>query len=192
MTVNTLTICAKVEYNINKYGVMMVSFVCDTDSPSTEQFRLDWLQAIKIATKEKKVKQVQLNDSKGGIIGWSNINSLHSLNEIFEQVISGFKDFDEYEIIYGDSVRHRLTTPAQYHSDTYRNGVIESSYSSDWTSGYFAPKTSTYKSGGVTYTIKTYYTPQKVEYKWERQIKDRKMIRSGEKIRLSQIYKIIK
>jgi hypothetical protein len=192
MTVNALFICAKVEYDINKYGVMMVSFVSDTDSLSTEQFRLDWLQAIEIATKEKKVKQVQLKDSKGDIIGWSNINNLYSLNKILEKVIYEFKDFDEFENIYGDSVKTSITTPAQYHSDTYKNGVEESSYSSDWTSGYFAPKTSTYRSGGDTYTTKTYYTPQKIEYRWERQIKGRKIVRSGERFRLSQIYKVIK
>ncbi len=192
MTVNSVSICAKIEYNVNKYGVMIVSFVNDTDSLSTEQFRQDWLKAIEIAAKEKKVKQVQLKDSKGDIIGWADINNLYSLNEILEKVISEFKDFDEFENIYGDSVRISITTPAQYHSDIYRNGVKESSYSSDWTSGYFAPTTSTYKSGGVTYTTKTYYTPQKIEYKWKRQIKDRKIIRSGERFRLSQIYIIIK
>ncbi len=190
MVINALSINAKIDYNINKYGVMMIYFVCDSDSLTTEQFRLDWAKAIEIAASEKNVKQVQLKDSKGDVIGWANRNNLYSLNETLKKIISDFSKFDEYEPIYGDSVRETITTPAQYHSDVYRNGVKESSYSSDWNSGYFAPKTSTYKSGGVTYKTETYYTPMKIEYRWVRQFKGTKIIRSGESFRLSQIYKL--
>ena len=190
MAINALSINAKINYNINKYGVMMIYFVSDTDSLTTEQFRLDWAKAIEIAASEKEVKQVQLKDNKDDIIGWANRNNLSSLNETLEKIISEFSKFDEFENIYGDSIRKTITTPAQYHSDTYKNGVKESSYTSDWNSGYFAPKTSTYKSGYDTYTTKTYYTPRQREYRWERPVKERKIIRSGESFRLSQIYKL--
>ncbi|MBQ6286967.1 MAG: hypothetical protein IJK73_04850 [Bacteroidales bacterium] len=46
---------------------------------------------------------------------------------------------------------------AKYRMDTYLNGKLYDTYESDWTSGWFAPTTSTYKSEGHTFVTKTYY-----------------------------------
>ena len=108
-----------------------------------------------------------------------------------DKIVKDFSKFDKVEVTYGDSVRTSTIIPAQYHSDTYKNGRLESEYSSDWTQGYFAPKTSTYKSGGDTYTTKTYYTPVRYKYEWSRPVKETKIIQKGETIRLKEIYKII-
>lgn len=188
MTMNAFSMSAKIDYNINKYGVMIVYFV-DDDSLTTELFKSDWDKAIQIAASEKKVKQIQLREKNGGMLGWANKTNLSSLYSVFDNIVKDFSKFDKIEITYGDSVRTSITIPAQYHSDTYINGKLESEYSSDWTQGYFAPKTSTYKSGRDTYTTKTYYTPVRYKYSWTRPVKETKLIQKGETIRLREIYK---
>lgn len=190
LVINAISVNAKINYTTNKYGVMMVYFVCDNDSLSTEQFRLDWAEAISIAESDKKVKQVQLKDNKGEIIGWADKSNIKSLNKTLEKIISEFSQFDEYETIYGDSVLETEIIPEKYNVDTYRNGVKESSYSSDWNSGYFPPETSTYTSGGVTYKTRKYYTSKRTISKWVRPVKEHKLTRSGALYRLSQIYKM--
>lgn len=52
---------------------------------------------------------------------------------------------------------------AKYRQDTYLNGKLQSRYESDWSSGWFAPTTSTYKNGGDTYETRTYYYPPTTE-----------------------------
>lgn len=55
--------------------------------------------------------------------------------------------------------RVKLRNP-QYRSETYINGRLDSTYETDWTTGYFPPETSSYKTGNRTYVIKTYYVPE--------------------------------
>lgn len=182
---------SEIVYEINKYHVMIVTFVSKTDSLTTDLFELDWKKAIQIASTNKKVKQIQLKDNSGGIIGWADKKNISSLNNILDKIIQDFPTFDKRQIIYGDSVKTTTIIPAQYHSDVYKNGRLESEYSSDYTQGFFAPKTSTYKSGSDTYTTRTYYTPVKYIHKWTRPVVENKIIEKGETVRLRQIYKII-
>ena len=184
------SIYADIEYNINKYGVMFVYFVVVDDNPTVDLFNRDWNNAINIASSNKSVKQIQFKIADGGSLVWIDKNNFSNSNKLFEDIVSQFSSFDEIETIYSDNVsewKMKLTTPPQYHSDTYKNGKLVETYSSDWNQGPFSASSSTYKSGGDTYITKKYYTPAKYDY--VKPIKERKIIKKGEDVKLSEIYK---
>lgn len=185
----TMSINARIEYNINKYGVMMVNFVCDDKELTTDLFKSDWDKAIDIALSNQKVTQVQFKNVKGEILTWIMRNDLSNSSSVFDKLVSDFSNYDEVEIIYGDSVLERNKIPAQYHKDTYLNGKLESQFSSDWNQGYFKPTTSTYKSGNNIYRTETYYTPVQYNNRWKREIIERKVTKKGETKKLEEIYK---
>lgn len=179
---------ANIEYNINKHGVMFVHFVVNNENPTIDLFKDDWSNAVNIAASNNSVKQIQFMDSKDEMIAWINKENLSNSKNVLEDVIIKFDSFNETENVYGDSVLVKKKTPAQYHSDTYKNGKLESTYSSDWNLGYFPPSTSTYVSGGVTYVTKKYYSPEKTRNIWEKRILGKKIVKKGEDVRIAEIY----
>lgn len=179
---------ANIEYNVNKHGVMFVHFVVNDENPTIDLFKNDWNNAVNIAASNNSVKQIQFMDSKDDIIAWINKDNYSNAYNVLDAVIKKFDSFNETENVYGDSVLVKKRIPAQYHSDTYINGKLESTYSSDWNHGYFPPSTSTYVSGGVTYVTKKYFTPEKISNKWEKRIIGKKIIQKGEDVRIAEIY----
>lgn len=189
MLLSVLSINARIEYIINKYGVMMVNFVSDDDSLTLDLFRKDWNEAIDIATSNKKVKQIQFKNTRNEIISYIAIDNIANSNDLFNKLVEDFSNYNETETVYGDSVLVTHRTKAQYHSDTYINGKLDSQYTSDWESGYFAPSESTYKSGNNVYRTKKYYTAPKIERKWERKVIEQRIVKKGETKKLEEIYK---
>jgi hypothetical protein len=185
-----LTVYADIDYNVNKYGVMFVNFVVEDEKPTIDLFKSDWNNAINIASSNKSVKQIQFKNADGGLLTWIDKNNFINSSKIFEEIVSQFSSFDEIETTYSDNVsewKMKLKTPPQYHSDTYKNGKLVDTYSSDWKQGPFPASSSTYKSGGDTYITKTYFTPAKYDY--DKPIIERKIIKKGEDVKLSEIYK---
>lgn len=188
--INILPINSKINFNINKYGVLMVYFYeSNVDSVTAKKFKNDCENAIQIALNDKKVKQIQLKDNKRNIIAWANRKNLNNLNDKIDSVINNFSEFDEFEITY-DTVETKTVIPEEYHSDTYKNGVKISSYTSDYNGETFSQKTSTYISEGDIYRTETYCTPRRVEYGLKRIVNSKKKIKSGELIKLLTIYSI--
>jgi len=180
---------ANIVYDVNKYGVMMVNFVYSGEDLTTDMLVGDYSKAVDFAYQNPKVKQIQFKDNKGDIIIWANKSDFKILNNKFEELIKDFSKFDIIETIYGDSVLKETIIKAQYHCDTYLNGKLESEYTSDWESGYFRPSTSIYQTSTDIYRKEVYYTPKRKEYKWEVPIKEKRIIRKGEDIKLHEIYK---
>lgn len=183
-----LSVNAEIDYKVNKYGVMTVNFMCADETPTIEQFKSDWDKAIDIAASNPKVKQIQFKNTKNEMFVWIEKANISNSNSVYEKFVSGFAAFDEVKVVYGDSVLVTKKTPAQYHKDTYINGKLDSQFTSDWEQGYFKPSTSTFKRGNDTYTSKTYYTAPKYSNSWERPVKERKVVKKGETIKLEEIY----
>ena len=181
------TVEAEIVYKINKYGVMMVTFKSNKDSLTIDQFKLDWNNAVQIAENENIVKQIQLKDKNGDIIGWANKTNLSNLNNVLTNVIKNFSKYDKIEVIYYDSVQTKSTSTAKYRKDTYLNGEKISAYESDWYSGYFPTEKSSYRSGRNLYITITYYVAPKTEFHWSYKIK-RNLIQKGDEIALKEIY----
>lgn len=180
---------ADIVFDVNKYGVMIVHFEYDEDPPSLEIFKNDWNSALNIASSKSTVKQIQFKDTKNETIAWMTKDNISNSNQIFEKMVDRYSTFDEVELVYGDSVWIRDKKPAQYHSDTYKDGKLISAYASDWSQGYFSPSSSTYTSGGATYKTKTYYTPAQYNGYWKKPIKERNVIKKGIEVKLTEIYK---
>ena len=188
-----LSLKSEIKYDINKYGVMSVFFTCyDTDSLTSSLFKDDWNNAIEIALNNKKVKQIQFKNRNGDIIAWSDKKNYLSLEKELNKIL--------YETVFvrTDSIIGRKTVYSddkpQYKIDTYKNGKLISTYSSDWDGGHVEPKYSTHKIYDDTYETKTYVSynkkrPLQVEniYYYEEKLIDRKDLTI-----LKEIYIIIK
>lgn len=182
------SIQAKIVHDLNKYGILIVHFVSEEKMPTIEMFQEDCETAVDIASSNPKIIQIQFKNNQNELIAWIEKDKLSNWHKDFEDLIKGFSSFDEYDVIYGDSVLVRRTIPAKYHIDTYHNGKLESTYVSDWKGGYLAPSSSEYVSGNTRIVSKTYVTPSKIESHWEKPIIGRNLIRKGETIKLLEIY----
>jgi len=114
---------------------MFVYFVYDDSVPSIDMFKQDWTQAFDIAYTNKRVKQIHFKNNKEQLFTWIEKGCFSERDREFERIVNDFSSFDITEIIYDDSVLVRERVPAQYRSDTYKNGRLLSSYTSDWDGG---------------------------------------------------------
>lgn len=187
-----LSVHAKINYEVNKYGVMFVYFVYEDSLPTIDIFKQDWESAITIASTNNKVKQIQFKNGQNELIVWLNRNQLLSWEKEYEKIIGTFPSDDITEPIYGDSVLSSYTVPAQYHIDEYINGQLKNTYVSDWNGGRMAPKTSTYTTGRDKYVTKTYVVPAHKINQWVRPKIGYKTIRKAEDLQLEKLLGIYK
>ena len=179
---------SRIKCEVNKYGVMSVYFVYSDSLPTIGMFWEDCESAINTALVNKKVSQVQFKNIENNVIFWVQSDRFKYWRAEFEKVVKEFSKFDVVEAV-GDSILVTSRTPAKYHSDTYKNGVLLSTYTSDWDGKSFTPRTSEYVSRGDRFVTKTYVTPQKSERNWEVRIKERRIVKKGEDVKLLEIYK---
>ena len=160
----SLTITSIADIKTKKNGkTLMVEFYYPNDSSlfGTDSLSLDYIMKdISEAFSEAAAQNctgVILYDKDGGtaqvIVGKNVIKAPEGKLQDLRQSI---------EVIGHSTVR---TSGAKYRQETYLNGKLQSTYESDWSAGWFAPETSTYKSGGDTYVTKTFYIPPKSETK---------------------------
>lgn len=171
----SLAIAAMAEIKTRKEGkTLLVEFYYpkDTSLFGTDSLSLDYImgdisEAFSLAATQK-CNGIIFYDKDGGtssvIVGKGVIHSPEAkLAEIRESI----EGMWETQSIPGKVIGHSTvrTSGAKYRQETYLNGKLQSTYESDWSAGWFAPETSTYKSGGDTYVTKTFYVPPKSETK---------------------------
>ncbi len=178
---------AKVNYNINKHGVMFVYFYYSDSIPTINLFFQDWKTSIDIANSNPNVKQLQFMDKRENLFAWLERSQFSTWEALFNKTIDGFSSLDKYDVTY-DSVYTSVRIPAEYHIDTYYNGKLESTYVSDWDGGYIAPSTSEYKSRGNTIKKKKYVKPAYIKKYWVKKATERKLIQKGVDVKLEEIY----
>ncbi len=189
-----LNVNAKIKYDVNKYGVMFVYFVYIDSLPTLDVFKQDWESAINIAKANNKVKQIQFKNCQNEIFIWFNSSQYEKWEREYEKVIKDFPSKDIIEPIYGDSVLITHSVPAEYHSETYKNGKLTDTFVSDWSGGRMSPSQSTHTIGKDTYVTKTYVVPAHKRNEWERPIIGHKTIQKAkdlQKEKLKEIYKKI-
>ncbi len=174
-----LSINAKIEYDINKYGVMFVHFIYNDSIPTIDMLKQDWEYAFDIACTNKKVKQIQFRDKRENLFFWIEKGWFSDKDIEYDKMINNFTSYDLTDTIYGDSILLYDRIPAKYHSDTYKNGELVSSYVSDWSGGTIDPSTSRYSSGGDTYVTETYVKPAYTKAYWYRPVIGHKTIKKG-------------
>lgn len=184
---------SEIKYKVNKYGVMNVYFVYTDSLPTIEMFSADCENAINTAISNKKVKQVHFKSPEDNMIFWVESNRFKYWKNDFEKVVREFPKYNVYDTTKAqvDSVLVTSEIPAKYHEDTYENGVLTSTFTSDWDGGQFSPKTSQYNSGGYNYVTKTYVIPRHIESNWIVKTKKRDIVKKGEEVKLQEIYKRI-
>lgn len=184
---------SEINYKVNKYGVMSVYFVYSDSLPTIEMFSKDCEDAINTALSNKKVSQVHFRSPENNMIFWVSSNRFEYWRQDFENVIKEFPKYDVYDTTKAnvDSVLVTKEIPAKYHEDTYENGVLTSTFTTDWDGGQIAPKTSQYRSEGYHIEKKTYVVPRHIEKYWRVTTPKRDVIKKGEEIKLQGIYKRI-
>lgn len=171
----SLTIVAMADTKTKKTGkTLLVEFyypkdtsLFGTDSLSLEYIMRDIGEAFSEAASLKCTGMI-LYDKDGGtsnvIVGKGVIKSPEGkLSEIRESI----ENMRETQYIPGKLIGHTTVkrSGAKYRQETYLNGKLQSTYESDWSHGWFAPETSTYKSGRDTYVTKTFYVGPQSETK---------------------------
>lgn len=171
----SLAIAAMAEVKTRKEGkTLLVEFYYpkDTSLFGTDSLSLDYIMKdISEAFSEaaaQKCNGIIFYDKDGGtssvIVGKGVIQSPEGkLSEIRESV----EGMWETQFTPGKVIGHstKRTSGAKYRQETYLNGKLQSTYESDWSAGWFAPETSTYRSGSDTYVTKTFYVAPKSEIK---------------------------
>ena len=169
----SLTITSLADIKTKKNGkTLMVEFYYPNDSSlfGTDSLSLDYIMKdISEAFSEaaaQKCTGVILYDKDGGtaqvIVGKNVIKAPERKLQDLRQSIENMR---ETQYIPGKVIGQTIskTVGAKYRQETYLNGKLQNTYESDWSSGWFAPETSTFKSGGDTYVTKTYYVPPRKE-----------------------------
>lgn len=180
---------AKINHEVNKHGVMSVYFLYQDSMPNIQMFHEDWVHAVVLAKSNKKVKQIQFKDSKNNLFAWLDKAQFSEQEKEYQKLVESFDESAITEKVYGDSVLVSNVVPAEYRSTTYRNGKKVSTYSSNWRGGQIPTRTSTYSSGSNKYTNTTQVIPTHVESHWDKPVKDIKVIKTGEEVKLMEIYK---
>lgn len=163
-------ITAKTEIKTKKEGkILLVEFYIPRDSTALfeSDSTMSWsfvekdLQDALIHASQGNYRSMIIYDKDGDIFmifkGKEQLTMSH-ISEKIDQL--GYIKHIEGEIIGKKTIKRSV---AKYRQDTYLNGKLHDTYESDWSSGWFAPKTSTYKSGGDTYETRTYYLPPSSE-----------------------------
>ena len=157
--------CSMARIETQKSGkYLAVKFYApNLESVTEELFIKDYWDAIEFA-KAKKCHTISFYGNDGFtfcfIKGYEEIEKADRyLAELLEKIPS----MATTEFIQGEKIgTERVSVAgAKYRQETYLNGKLHDVYESDWDSGPFAPRTSTYISGGDTYVTKTFYVAPK-------------------------------
>ena len=171
----SLAIAAMAEIKTRKEGkTLLVEFYYPKDTAlfGTDSLSLDYIMRdIRDAFSEAanlKCTGIILYDKSGeasNIIVGKDIIKIPDAK--LAEIRQSIEDMSETQYIQGKVTGQKRVTAsgAKYRQETYLNGKLQSTYESDWSAGWFAPETSTFKSGGDTYVTKTFYVPPRSEMK---------------------------
>ena len=129
----------------------------ESDSLMSWSFIEKDLQEVLDIASQQKCNAILLRDKKDEyfkIVKGKEYLTMDYLKGIIDEM--SHTTFVPGKVIGHEKVR---ASGAKYRQETYLNGKLHDTYESDWTSGWFAPKTSTYRSGGDTYVTQTFYVP---------------------------------
>jgi hypothetical protein len=158
-----LILSARIETQRNgKY--LAVRFYADSLEIVTEEyFAEDFWNAIAIA-KAQKCNTISFYGNDGFTFCFINGKDEINMADVYlDDILKNIAGMEEQKYIQGEEIgSERVTVSgAKYRQETYLNGKLHDVYESDWDSGPFAKRESTYRSGGDTYVTKTFYVPPK-------------------------------
>jgi len=165
-----LCLSLSADFRANKSGKVLIVEL--TATPNTEitmeLIKEDFLKAMSKAV-SLKCKALELKDKNGEyyfiVVGKEE---LLQPDKHFDRLAKQIEAMKTSTFIKGEAKVIKYKTSAMYVSETYLNGKLKDTYESEWTSGPFTPKTSTYRTGLDTYVTKTYYRPpqtkESIEY----------------------------
>ena len=168
LTIFVFCFSVSAEIKTEKHGkTLIVKFYTDGYNQVTEErFQNDFTNAMQVAINQK-CTAVAFKDNTGG---WYKIikgkKELQFIKTHLDKVMLEIEKMQitETKRTQKPSKRPISTGKAKYRVDTYINGILESTYETDWEGDYFEPSTSTYTSGQYKCVTKTYYVPKETIY----------------------------
>lgn len=179
LSLSILTATAEIKVK-KENKILLIEFYYPKDSVSDlfneNDLGMDYivkdLREALITADREKCNTAILYDREGGMFkiikGKEKFHDVEATIESLVGDIEGmsYTEFKEGKIIGERKVRD---AGAKYRQDTYLNGKLQSTYEADWSQGWFAPTTSTYKSGADTYETRTYYLPPSTKTVYDRE-----------------------
>ena len=144
----------------------------ETDNMSINHLLDEFDKVIAIAN-DNKCKSIMIKDKDGNTwdvyVSHTKMWDTTYSKKLLDTILAMKSTDTIYGKIIGTENVYRYEQ-AMYISETYVDGKLESTYSSEWTGDPFPSKTSTYTSSGSTWRTKTYYQPARQVYVGQKNI----------------------
>ena len=135
----------------------------NAESVTEEMFTKDFWDAIEVA-KKTKCHTISFYGSDGFTFCFiKGVDEIEKADIYVSEILEKSPEMETKDYVQGEQIgtTRETVAGAKYRQETYLNGRLHDVYESDWDSGPFAARTSTYTSGRDVYVTKTFYVAPK-------------------------------